>query len=33
MNAEALCLRVAENVRRFQEGEALIGVVDLDEGY
>jgi phosphoglycerate dehydrogenase-like enzyme len=33
MNAEALCLRVAENVQRFQAGEALIGVVDLDEGY
>ena len=25
--------RFAENVRRFQKGEALIGVVDLDEGY
>ena len=33
MNAETLCLRVAENVRRFQAGEPLIGVVDLDEGY
>jgi phosphoglycerate dehydrogenase-like enzyme len=33
MSAEALCIRIAENLRRFQAGEELIGVVDIDEGY
>jgi phosphoglycerate dehydrogenase-like enzyme len=33
MNAEALCARIAENVRRFQAGQELIGAVDIDEGY
>jgi D-3-phosphoglycerate dehydrogenase len=33
MNAEAMCARVAENVRRFHDGEALIGTVDVAEGY
>jgi hypothetical protein len=33
MSAEALCIRVAENVRRFQAGQDLIGMVDIDESY
>lgn len=33
MSAEALCIRVAENVRRFQAGQNLIGLVDIDESY
>jgi phosphoglycerate dehydrogenase-like enzyme len=33
MNAEALCVRIAENVKRFQAGDDLLGTVDIDEGY
>jgi phosphoglycerate dehydrogenase-like enzyme len=33
MSAEALCIRVCENVRRFRAGEDLIGLVDVEQGY
>ena len=32
-SAEALCRFVTENVRRFGHGEALLGAVNVDEGY